>query len=220
MPFVYRLTNKINGTVYVGKANNVEGRIHEHIYYAKGGREKWGARFLVVDAAISKYGFDNFLLETIHETATEDEAYELEETEIARNKKDNIRSYNIGDGGKTNSGWHHTEESRKKISESQSYETRLASLLKNPAMLFAGQTKEAREKSRISNTGKKRNQSFQETNSLNKRGEKNPLVKLNENQVIEIRSSTSTTFELAKIYGVDVSTIRNIKSGRTWKHLL
>jgi group I intron endonuclease len=179
MPFVYRLTNKINGTVYIGKANDVEKRLRGHRYYAQAGKERCGSSFLVVDAAIAKYGFDNFLVETIHETETEDQAYQLEELEISTNKINGIRSYNIGDGGKTNSGWHHTEETKKKISESHSSEERRASLLKNPAILVTAQSKEVRAKIVQSNTGKKKEISQCEIKTLSiKEGRRTHLLNL------------------------------------------
>jgi group I intron endonuclease len=52
------------------------------------------------------------------------------------------------------------------------------------------------------------------------RGEKARDAKLSQNQVLEIISSTKKNMNLAKEYGVDPSTICNIRKGRTWKHLL
>lgn len=223
MPFVYKLTNKINETVYIGKANDITKRMQGHCYYAKVGRKKCGSSFLVVDAAIAKYGFNNFTVETLYETATEDEAYQLEEIEILANKVNGIRSYNIGDGGKTNSGWHHTDATKKMISESHSYEERLASLMKNPVILTMTRSKESIEKGVKSNTGKIRTLSMRLKNSFNKRGEKNPRAKLNENNVHEIKNLISkglSNIDIAKLYKVGRAAINNIRLGKTWKHVI
>lgn len=49
-----------------------------------------------------------------------------------------------------------------------------------------------------------------------KAGEKNPHAKLTNSQAIEIRHSPLPTSHLVARYGVDKSTIRNIRSGRRW----
>ena len=46
--FVYILTNKKNGTLYVGVTNNLKRRIHEHIHHTyKGFRAQYGLVMLV-----------------------------------------------------------------------------------------------------------------------------------------------------------------------------
>lgn len=60
-------------------------------------------------------------------------------------------------------------------------------------------------------------------------GNKSPVSKLNEKQVIKIKellgstlknkhNPASTLEEIAKQYGVSISTISNIKNNKTWKH--
>jgi group I intron endonuclease len=51
------------------------------------------------------------------------------------------------------------------------------------------------------------------------RGEKARDAKLKENQVLEIIFSTKRSIDLAKEYGVDATTICNIRKGKTWKHI-
>jgi hypothetical protein len=50
-------------------------------------------------------------------------------------------------------------------------------------------------------------------------GEEHYTSKLTEAQVLEIRSRTESSLELASIYGVHSSTIRYIRTGDTWNHL-
>lgn len=51
------------------------------------------------------------------------------------------------------------------------------------------------------------------------KGEKNSQAKLTDAQAIDIINSKLFGTELGKIYGVTKTTINNIKSGRTFKHL-
>lgn len=51
------------------------------------------------------------------------------------------------------------------------------------------------------------------------RGEAHANAKLTEEQVGEIRSSTATQRELARIYGVNQSNISYIRRGKTWKQV-
>lgn len=48
-------------------------------------------------------------------------------------------------------------------------------------------------------------------------GQRNGRSKLDEEKVREIRKSQSSDTALAKIYGVDRSTIKAVRSGRSWK---
>ena len=52
------------------------------------------------------------------------------------------------------------------------------------------------------------------------RGIENPCAKLTESQVLEIRSSPYSAYQLAKVYPVSERAIMFIKNGRNWKHLL
>ena len=47
----------------------------------------------------------------------------------------------------------------------------------------------------------------------------NPMPKLTEEQVIEIRAADGTFMELGRRFGVTATTIRDIKKGKTWTHL-
>ena len=51
------------------------------------------------------------------------------------------------------------------------------------------------------------------------RGERNPQAKLTEEKVRAIRSSNSTSSELAKMYNVSVSNISSIKRKQRWTHV-
>ena len=59
---IYKITNKINGKIYIGQSNNIKRRFLEHTY-----RDK-----LPIDMAIKKYGKDNFSFEILEECSLEE----------------------------------------------------------------------------------------------------------------------------------------------------
>lgn len=66
MAYIYKITNKINNKVYIGKTEqiNPEERWREHIREA--GRE--GRKHRAIYAAMRKYGVENFSFEVLEET--------------------------------------------------------------------------------------------------------------------------------------------------------
>ena len=64
MPYIYKITNKINGKSYIGKTlKSIEERWTEHCQDYK--RERNEKRPLYL--AMNKYGIENFLIEKIEE---------------------------------------------------------------------------------------------------------------------------------------------------------
>lgn len=51
------------------------------------------------------------------------------------------------------------------------------------------------------------------------KGRENPSTKLTEDAVRQIRSSSLTTTELARIYGVSFGAVSMARKGRTWRHI-
>lgn len=67
--------------------------------------------------AIQKYGWDGFNHDILRAGMAEDEANELEVRLIEEHRTQNPKyGYNAAIGGRAKSGWHHTEEAKKKIS--------------------------------------------------------------------------------------------------------
>ena len=104
---VYRITNCINGKQYIGiTARSLGKRISEHEQsdYPLG-------------KAIQHYGIENFKIEILAEGKTINELSELERSYIASCQSNDPKyGYNLTDGGEHIEGWHHTEQSRVKIS--------------------------------------------------------------------------------------------------------
>ena len=111
---VYVHQNKTNGKRYIGITNNVSKR-----WYGKGKKYANCPRF---NSAIKKYGWDNFYHVVIVSNLTLEEANVLEQFYIYKYRTcEKDFGYNIQKGGNfvpTMLGKHHSEETRKKISES------------------------------------------------------------------------------------------------------
>ena len=93
---IYKVTNKINGKIYIGQTiRTLEQRKWQHLNAAKGGCKTHFYN------AIRKYGEDNFIFEVIDEASTLVELNELERYYIK--KFDCINNgYNMVDGGNNN----------------------------------------------------------------------------------------------------------------------
>lgn len=61
---IYKITNNINGKIYVGQSNNIQRRFLEH-------KNRGATSKIPVDIAIQKYGKENFSFEVIEECTIE-----------------------------------------------------------------------------------------------------------------------------------------------------
>jgi len=130
--YIYKITNKVNGKMYIGKTKNVISRFARHVKISETFSES-DNHFQIIHKAIKKYGKENFLLETI-EVCNEINVNEKEIFWISMLKtQDKNYGYNLtsgGDGAINVSeeskekrrlkmlGRKHTDEHNKKISES------------------------------------------------------------------------------------------------------
>lgn len=106
---IYKITCLVNGKIYVGQTRQkLSKRISKHKYFSKRGRPG-------VDAAIAKYGWENFTVEVLEVCPVK----MLNEREIFWIRELNSKApngYNLTDGGDGCTGFKHTAESRAKIS--------------------------------------------------------------------------------------------------------
>lgn len=111
MPYIYKITNKINGKMYIGQTvNTVKFRFQRHINDAYNGKE------MAISRAIRKYGHDNFTVEIIEECEKEN----LDEREIYWIKYYNSVKigYNMTDGAtNANTYQYKTEEEMEVIKD-------------------------------------------------------------------------------------------------------
>jgi len=112
---LYEHRNKANGKRYIGITNNKTKR-----WYGKGKHYDRCPHFW---AAIQKYGWDNFEHNVILSELTREEANGLERLFIEMFRtREKAFGYNVAEGGGVSLsmlGKHHSEETRRKMSEAQ-----------------------------------------------------------------------------------------------------
>ena len=115
---IYKITNLVNGKVYIGQSQDIEHRWQEHRHNMH--RKKY--QNIVLYKALKKYGIDNFSFMILEECALE----KLDTKEIQYIKSfrsyvgfDDCNGYNMTLGGVGNHGAIRTKEWNDKISNSQ-----------------------------------------------------------------------------------------------------
>lgn len=104
---IYKITNIVNGKVYVGQTSNMRKRATKHF---------GGETGPYLAAAINKHGRTSFIIETIEDGLTKEQANEREIFWIAEFKSaDRKYGYNLNHGG---AGQRANRETREKLSAS------------------------------------------------------------------------------------------------------
>lgn len=176
---IYKITNVLDGKIYVGKAKNYKDRFNTHKKTAL--REGASSSHLYV--AMRKYGVENFICEKIDESFTEEDLCRKEIFWIDKlDARNPDIGYNIAKGGNGGYTWSKlTDEEKAEIRKCLS----IAMSGENNPMFgknaYAGKTDEElkliSEKKSKSLTGKKRNDEQKKHYSESKMGDKNPMKK-------------------------------------------
>jgi group I intron endonuclease len=206
---VYLIRNTQNGMCYVGKAEKPFRRWSQHVKNALMG---YGFRF---HAAIREHGLTAFTFCVLSQHPTEEEAFIAEVNAINLFSSFGSRGYNDTMGGEGALGFKHSEETRRKLSESH----------KGKVMSVAIRNKIAK-----SNTGKirsnehKRHLSESNRGKHDYRGERHPRSKLTDVAASEIRKlwleTTVTRQELCERFQITLGVLNPLLRGRTYRHLL
>ena len=109
--YIYRITNNINHKTYIGQHKYCKSLLVDDGYMGSG---------VILRKAQKKYGIENFSKEIITIAMSRSEANVLEKYYIAKERKENnFGCYNVADGGQGGGqrGYHHTEDAKKRISE-------------------------------------------------------------------------------------------------------
>lgn len=108
---VYKITNKVNGKIYIGITNQGSGvRYYKHWSDARKGDP------CPIHKAMAKYGKENFTLEIIDFANNYGELKEKEKFYIKKfNSMDRSIGYNLTEGGDGTFGRLHSEETKEKI---------------------------------------------------------------------------------------------------------
>lgn len=109
MYYIYLIVNKVNGKTYVGQRKSSK-KCHLDSYMGSG---------KLLKKAKIKYGIENFEKFLIQYCYSKEETDKAEKFWIAEYRRRGKAEYNIADGGQGGGfkGGHHSEETRKKISE-------------------------------------------------------------------------------------------------------
>lgn len=154
-PFCVYTHTSPSGKVYVGITSNIKSRWSSNGHYYKTYNS-------IFKNAIEKYGWDNFKHEIILEDISKSEA-DYTEKYLIRWYKLHKMSYNITDGGEGKLGIHHSEETKRKISESNKISQKnvdrqkiIDGLRKYMASLTPEQKKERYGKGKFKRIGQRR----------------------------------------------------------------
>lgn len=174
MHYLYRITNQLSGKVYIGQTTDPKDRWSSHKSSAKN-PQKYSA---IIPRALSKYGVDNFIFEVIATCRTQEDA-DVTETELIEryNSRDSERGYNLAHGGSVNRGWHHSEETKKKISESnlgKEMPPHTDEWKANMSAIMTGREITWADKISAAQIGKENSQESRDKMSLAKTGDKHP----------------------------------------------
>lgn len=105
---IYIIKNLINGKFYIGESLNIKKRIYQHIR----------SKTQPIHKAIQKYGLENFEIEIRYfENLSKSDLLDLEEQLIIEYNSIYPNGYNICSKGIDNSGCHHSNETKRKISK-------------------------------------------------------------------------------------------------------
>jgi group I intron endonuclease len=166
---VYLVTNKINGKQYVGQTvKKLNLRWNEHTSSKSNG---------ALQRAIRKHNKENFSLLILHECTTKEEMDFVESFYISFLNTRAHNGYNLTNGGEGRSGYHLSEEAKKRISEKNSghvmSEEQKAQVSKRHKGIKLGpRSEETKRKISIGNMGKKYSEESIRKGALKRTGKK------------------------------------------------
>lgn len=211
--YIYKITNLINGKIYIGQTNNPKRRQQEHFSLSHSIIEEEENKILY--KAMQKYGIENFTFEII-----EDKTKDYNEKEIYWIKFYNSKApngYNITDGGENppilkGENSYHATHTEKEISE-------IKKLLKNTIIPFSDIAKQFHYSDTY--TIQKINQGiiwYDETESYPLRDNTGFAQERKRAQQIinDLLTTNLTQKEIATKYGVSRSTVTMINIGENF----
>lgn len=197
--YVYLITNILNNKKYIGKhsTDNLEDN-----YIGSG---------IIIKQIIHKYGKEVFKKQILEFCNSEEQAFEREKYWIKfYNALQDDNFYNLDQGGRGRSNYIPSQETRKKISQSQKERFKNK---ENHPMFNKHHSNETKEKIRQGNLGKIVTKQTKEKLSKAKSGENNPrAIKV---ECLNNHKIFNTIKEAAQWAGVDNSTLAQHLKGRT-----
>ena len=150
MGVVYKIQNKSNGKIYIGKTKRtLDVRMTEHLYNSRSHCNK-----SYIDLAIGKYGIDAFDVAVVEECLTEDELNQKEKFWIRQLNCKVPHGYNLTDGGDGVSGKERSLEYRKKMSKANKGKKRSLETRKKMSETWMGHKVSEKTREKISASSK------------------------------------------------------------------
>lgn len=224
---IYKITNIINGKVYIGQADDINRRWYHHKYY-------YQVKDNLIYRAMRKYGIENFSFEVIEECSIEAlderEIYYIEQYNSYINAEKS-NGYNATLGGSTSRGYRHTEETKEKIREkkkgkklSEETKRKIGEALKGKNNFFYNKhfigeensmygkhhSEESKQKMSKSHKGKKLTQEHKDSLKEARKGGKNPRAR----KVICEGIVFNCIKDCAEHYGINRKTMTDWLLGR------
>lgn len=233
---VYRVTNTVNGKVYIGKTKSMARRWVEHLAKSRAGSGLHLAR------ALRKYGADKFVVEILSRHENEEEAYQEEVRQIQAHASTNkLWGYNLTSGGEgvrglSDEGRHRLRSfARKRIGERNSFfgkhHTEEAKARIGAAPRPQGErhrmwgrhhTEATKEKMRLTKRAHSRRMPKEQRRDVAIRhaGERSSTAKVTNAQAMEIKAKRAEGVlvpQLMQEYGLSRSSVYKIASGATFR---
>jgi group I intron endonuclease len=191
-----------------------------------------------LQSAIDKYGKNNFRYEVLTITHTQEVAdyWEIYFIDHYDSRNHNV-GYNLRGGG-SRGKFHHTEKTKRKISEtkkgtklSEEHKQKIAAQMMGPLNHNFGKPKTAESLAKQSAAmsgkkhpgyGKRRSDTTKNKIAQAQSGEKSSKAKLTKDNVIEIIRLLKLGYsqrKIAKMFHVTRTTISKIQTGQSWKEI-
>lgn len=202
---VYCLENRVNGLRYVGLTNNLNRRIWAH---------KTGADDMVIQRAVKKHGWDNFIVVVLEEGISSlSEASQLEKEYIKKFNSFGAGGYNCTEGGEGTVGVCGENHSQAKINEDTAKRI-IADPRHNKTI--------ADELGLDFHTigGIRRGKSWKWLDRSNAPEYESKAAKpLTDEEAMEIIMSSESSGKIAKSLGRNIATVSSIRTGKLKPHL-
>lgn len=218
---VYKITNRLNGKIYIGSSFRIEERWEDHIRELNGRRHN--NKYLT--HAWHKYGSENFSFEIIEETDDESLLVALEQKWLDEYRPyERGKGYNLSPSAYNILGYRFTEEQKQKVSLALKGKKKSEVHRKN---LWKNREVTEEQRLRMSKIGKRaKGRKIEGEHSKRKseaqRGSKNPSAKYTEERVTAIRRDLANHLpmnEIAEKHGVTYHFVYNILKNLSWKHV-
>ena len=218
---IYKITNTLNGRVYVGQSSNIESRLAAHRRsLVRGAHDNQR-----LQRSWNKYGPDVFVFEVLEAVNDNSALVDREQFWIDALNAAAGGGYNMCPAAGSCKGYKHSDETLAKRRGISPWNKGLSGEYKlGPASEERkGKIGRAQKGEKNHNFGKSTPDEVKEKIRSSLAGSKCHLAKLDDQKVLEIKialANGAVGAELARKYGVANTQISAIRHGKTWRHVI